>query len=51
MKMVNPEVQTILFSATIGSQVNKLSAETTRKPIRISANPDNVQILIITENC
>jgi superfamily II DNA/RNA helicase len=44
--MVNNEVQTILFSATMGEQVNKLTIATTRKPIRISADPDNVVYLL-----
>lgn len=42
MSMINTEVQTVLFSATMGQEVNKLTAATTRKPIRVSADPDNV---------
>lgn len=50
MSMVNTEVQTVLFSATMGQEVNKLTAATTRKPIRVSADPDNVQLYIYLEN-
>jgi superfamily II DNA/RNA helicase len=42
MKNCNPEVQTILFSATVGSSIDRLAKDTTRKPIRLSADPDNV---------
>jgi superfamily II DNA/RNA helicase len=44
MRHCNPEVQTVLFSATVDAQVDKLVRNTTRKPIRISADPDNVRI-------
>lgn len=42
MSMINTEVQTVLFSATMGQEITKLTAATTRKPIRVSADPDNV---------
>ena len=42
MRHCNPEVQTVLFSATVDAQVDRLVRHTTRKPIRISADPDNV---------
>lgn len=51
MSMVNNEVQTVLFSATMGQEVNKLTAATTRKPIRVSADPDNVYFILNLENC
>ena len=44
MRHCNPEVQTILFSATVGSSIDRLAKDTTRKPIRLSADPDNVTI-------
>jgi superfamily II DNA/RNA helicase len=31
-----------MFSATMGKDIDKLALVTTKKPIRISANPDNV---------
>lgn len=34
-------MQTLLFSATIRDNVNKLAEITMRKPIRLSADPDN----------
>lgn len=34
-------MQTLLFSATIRENVNKLAELTMRKPIRLSADPDN----------
>jgi superfamily II DNA/RNA helicase len=42
MSMINNEVQTVLFSATMGEQMKKLTTATTRKPLRVSADPDNV---------
>lgn len=42
MSHANSEVQTVMFSATMGRDINKLAAVTTKKPIRISADPDNV---------
>lgn len=46
MSHTNSEVQTILFSATMGKDVNKLVNLTTKKPIRISADPDHVNYII-----
>ena len=46
MTHINPEVQTVLFSATMGPSVNRLTLATTSKPIRISADPDNVTIIL-----
>jgi superfamily II DNA/RNA helicase len=34
-------MQTLLFSATLRDNVNKLAQLTMRKPIRLSADPDN----------
>jgi superfamily II DNA/RNA helicase len=54
MKYTRPEVQTIMFSATMGKDIEKLASVTTRKPIRISADPDNVKIFIfrkLQKNC
>ncbi len=51
MSHTREQVQTILFSATISKQINKLATITSKKPIRISADPDNVKKLIILENC
>lgn len=42
MSHVHEEVQTILFSATISKEITKLATITSKKPIRISADPDNV---------
>jgi len=42
--MINTEVQTVLFSATMGQEINKLTSATTRKPIRVSADPDHVPL-------
>ena len=42
LRYCNPEVQTVLFSATLGGDVDKLALVATRKPIRLSADPDNV---------
>jgi superfamily II DNA/RNA helicase len=47
MSHINSEVQTILFSATMGKDVNKLVNLTTKKPIRISADPDHVIFIFI----
>lgn len=46
MSHVSEEVQTILFSATISKEINKLSTITSKKPIRVSADPDNVHFCI-----
>lgn len=51
MSLINQEVQTILFSATMGPSVNRLTSATTSKPIRISADPDNVLAFVNIENC
>ena len=51
MKYINPEVQTILFSATMGKDIKQLAALTTRKAVRISADPDNVIFENDLENC
>ena len=54
MKHCNPEVQTILFSATVDSSINRLAKDTTRKPIRLSADPDNVILALFRKqpkNC
>ena len=45
MNLINQEVQTILFSATMGPSVDRLISTTTSKPIRISADPDNVHYI------
>jgi superfamily II DNA/RNA helicase len=50
MKYVNPEVQTILFSATMGKDIKQFAALTTRKAVRVSADPDNVILYFIVEN-
>lgn len=50
MSHASTEVQTIMFSATMGKEVNKLVSITTKKPIRVSADPDNVNINFIIEN-
>ena len=42
MRATNNEVQTVMFSATITKDIDKLASITTRKAIRLSANPDNV---------
>ena len=42
IKHCNQEVQTSMFSATMGKDIDKLALVTTRKPIRLSADPDNV---------
>lgn len=44
MKHCNQEVQTVMFSATMGKDIERLATVTTRKPIRLSADPDNVNI-------
>lgn len=41
MTYCNQEVQTVMFSATMGKDLEKLVNFTTKKPIRISADPDN----------
>ena len=50
MGMINQEVQTILFSATMGQEIKKLTLATTRKPLRVSADPDNVINIANLEN-
>lgn len=50
MKHVNEEVQTVLFSATMGPSVKRLTKATTSKPVRVSADPDNVRFSLIVEN-
>ena len=50
MSHINEQVQTILFSATLGPSVNRLTQATTSKPIRISADPDNVILYFYLEN-
>lgn len=42
MKYCNEDVQTLMFSATMGRDIDRLALVTTRKPIRLSADPDNV---------
>jgi superfamily II DNA/RNA helicase len=42
MSHTHSEVQTVLFSATISKEVGKLTAITSKKPIRVSADPDHV---------
>ena len=42
IKHCSQDVQTIMFSATMGKDIDKLALVTTRKPIRLSADPDNV---------
>jgi ATP-dependent RNA helicase DDX27 len=42
IKHCNEEVQTVMFSATIDKDINRLAHITTKKPIRLSADPDNV---------
>ena len=44
MKHCSEDVQTIMFSATMGKDIDRLATVTTRKPIRLSADPDNVNI-------
>jgi superfamily II DNA/RNA helicase len=51
MSHTHEEVQTVLFSATISKEINKLATITSKKPVRISADPDNVNIQIYLENC
>ncbi len=51
MSHTHDEVQTILFSATISKEITKLSTITSKKPFRISADPDNVYLCLIIENC
>jgi ATP-dependent RNA helicase DDX27 len=46
MSHTHTEVQTILFSATISKEIAKLSTITSKKPIRVSADPDNVPFLL-----
>lgn len=41
MKYCSPEVQTVMFSATMGRDIDKLAHVTTKKPIRVSADPDH----------
>ncbi len=41
MKYCSPEVQTVMFSATMGKDIDKLAHVTTKKPIRVSADPDH----------
>lgn len=40
IKSINPQHQTLLFSATLTGKVNELIELALRKPIRVSANPD-----------
>jgi superfamily II DNA/RNA helicase len=42
MKYCKSDVQTIMFSATMGKDIDRLALVTTRKPIRLSADPDHV---------
>jgi ATP-dependent RNA helicase DDX27 len=54
MKHCNQEVQTVMFSATMGKDIERLATVTTRKPIRLSADPDNVNIYLfrkLQRNC
>lgn len=44
MKYVSDDVQTLMFSATMGRDLDRLAHFTTKKPIRLSADPDNVTI-------
>lgn len=46
MKYCSQDVQTLMFSATMGKDIDRLALVTTRKPIRLSADPDNVSQLI-----
>ena len=41
MKLINPEVQSIMFSATMGKDIKELATTTTKKALRLSADPDN----------
>lgn len=41
MKYCGNDVQTIMFSATMGKDIDRLANFTTKKPIRVSADPDN----------
>ena len=54
MKHCNEDVQTIMFSATMGRDIDRLATVTTRKPIRLSADPDNVLMKLyrkLQRNC
>lgn len=46
MKYCPDDVQTLMFSATMGKDLDRLAHVTTRKPIRLSADPDNVLFLL-----
>lgn len=39
LSYLNGEMQTLLFSATMGGSIDKLAAMSMRKPIRLSADP------------
>jgi superfamily II DNA/RNA helicase len=41
MKHCSEDVQTVMFSATMGKDIERLALFTTKKPIRLSADPDN----------
>lgn len=41
---LNQNCQNLLFSATFGEEVNKLASYALHKPIRLSVDPDNVNI-------
>lgn len=41
MKYCSQDVQTVMFSATMGKDIDRLAHFTTKKPIRVSADPDN----------
>lgn len=41
LSYLNGDMQTLLFSATMGSSIDKLAAMSMRKPIRLSADPEN----------
>lgn len=47
MKYVSDDVQTLMFSATMGRDLDRLAHFTTKKPIRLSADPDNVTIALL----
>jgi|JI6StandDraft_1071083.scaffolds.fasta_scaffold583441_2 superfamily II DNA/RNA helicase len=55
MKYCPDDVQTLMFSATMGKDLDRLAHVTTRKPIRLSADPDNVLFLLfyrkLLRNC
>lgn len=54
MKHCSEDVQTIMFSATMGKDIDRLATVTTRKPIRLSADPDNVNMGLcrkLQKNC